>query len=396
MNVKLNENFGRVAESYLFSDIAKKVKAYSAAHPEKKIIRLGIGDVTLPLAPAVISAMQKATAEMGEKETFRGYAPEYGYAFLREAIRRHYENFGVCLSDDEIYASDGAKCDCGNIVELFGDNEVLIPDPVYPVYLDSNVMSGRRVRLIETGPENGFLPSPDGLDGLDSKGYVIYLCSPNNPTGATFTAEGLKKWVDFARESGSLIIYDSAYEAFIFDDHPRSIFEIEGAKECAVEICSLSKSAGFTGTRCGWTVIPRGISSGGTYLYKMWERRQATKYNGIPYVVQRAAEAALSPEGEAQCRENVKYYLRNAKTVAAMLDEKGIFYTGGSSSPYVWMKCPGGMTSWEFFDFLLDRANVVGTPGAGFGRCGEGYFRLTGFGSAEATAEAVDRISKII
>lgn len=393
LKIKTNENFSRLSESYLFSEIAKRVNARAQADPSARIIRLGIGDVTLPLAPAVTEAMEGAVREMGVKETFRGYAPEYGYDFLREAISGHYARFGLRIPASEIYASDGAKCDCGNIVDIFGDNEILIPDPVYPVYLDSNVMAGRRATLLPTSEETGFLPTPDGIEG---EGYIVYLCSPGNPTGAAFTKDGLSEWVAFARRTGSLIIFDSAYEAFVTGDVPRSVFEIDGAAECAVEICSLSKSAGFTGTRCGWCVIPHSVTAGGVPLYKLWERRQATKFNGIPYVVQRGAEAALLPEGRRQSLENVAYYQKNADVICEALRRRGVFFTGGVNSPYVWMKCPRGMTSWEFFDLLLDRAAVVGTPGAGFGKCGEGYFRLTAFGSAEATAEAVGRLEKLL
>ena len=393
LKIRTNKNFDLLSESYLFSEIAKKVKARAESDPSAKIIRLGIGDVTLPLAPAVTDAMEKAVREMGVKETFRGYAPEYGYDFLRDAISNHYARLGLKIPASEIYASDGAKCDCGNIVDIFGDNEILIPDPVYPVYLDSNVMAGRRVTLLPTSEDTGFLPIPDGIG---SEGFIVYLCSPGNPTGAAFTKDGLKEWVDFAKRTGSLIIFDSAYEAFVSEDVPRSVYEIEGAEECAVEICSLSKSAGFTGTRCGWCVIPHVIKAGGTPLYKLWERRQATKFNGIPYVVQRGAEAALLPEGKRQSMKNVEYYKNNARTICRALENRGVFFTGGVNSPYVWMKCPDGLTSWEFFDLLLEKAAVVGTPGAGFGKCGEGYFRLTAFGSAEATAEAVGRIEKIL
>ena len=394
LKIKTNDNFSRLSESYLFSEIAKRVKARAEADPSAKIIRLGIGDVTLPLAPAVTEAMEAAVREMGVRETFRGYAPEYGYDFLREAISAHYKRFGVDVPASAVYASDGAKCDCGNIVDIFGDNEILIPDPVYPVYLDSNVMAGRRVTLLPTSEATGFLPTTEGLSG---EGYIVYLCSPGNPTGAAFTKDELGDWVAFARRTGSLLIFDSAYEAFVTEDGvPRSVYEIDGAEECAVEICSLSKSAGFTGTRCGWCVIPHGIKAGGTPLFKLWERRQATKFNGIPYVVQRGAEAALLPEGRRQSLESVAYYRKNAAVIGDALSRRGVFFTGGVNSPYVWMKCPDGLTSWEFFDLLLDRAAVVGTPGAGFGRCGEGYFRLTAFGSAEATEEAVGRLEKLL
>ncbi len=393
LKINTNVNFSKLSENYLFSDIAKKVKAHAAAHPEDKIIRLGIGDVTLPLTSSVTDAMGKAVLEMGNKETFRGYAPEYGYDFLREAISRHYKRFGVSVPPENIYASDGAKCDCGNLVDIFGDNEILIPDPVYPVYLDSNVMAGRKATLLPTGEQTGFLPR---TDGLAEKPYVVYLCSPGNPTGAAFDREGLAEWVRFAAQTGSLIIYDSAYEAFVSEDLPRSVYEIDGAEEVAVEICSLSKSAGFTGTRCGWCVIPGAIRAGGVPLCKLWERRQATKFNGVPYVVQRGAEAALSETGRRESMDNIAYYMKNARVICSMLKERGIFFTGGVNSPYVWMKCPGGTSSWEFFDLLLSRAAVVGTPGSGFGKCGEGYFRLTAFGSADATKEAVARIADIL
>lgn len=393
LNIKLNENYSSVKNNYLFSDIAKKVKAYSEAHPDAKIIRLGIGDVTLPLAPVVVNAMKNAADEMGNAETFRGYAPEYGYDFLREAVARYYDKFSVSLSADEIFISDGAKSDVGNIVDILGDNEILIPDPVYPVYLDSNLMSGRKVSFISGNQQNGFLPMPDGIP---EKPYVIYICSPNNPTGAVYSRTQLKVWVDFALKTGSLIIFDSAYEAFISGDYPHSIYEIKEAQKCAVEICSFSKTAGFTGTRCAWSVFPNELIVGDKKLSALWSRRQATKFNGVPYVVQRAAEAALSDEGQAQCRQSVEYYIVNARIIAELLTKKGISFTGGKNSPYLWLKCPGGMKSWDFFDFLLENAQVVGTPGAGFGDAGKGYFRLTSFGSRESTLEAVSRLDKLL
>lgn len=393
LNIKLNENYSSVKNNYLFSDIAKKVKAYSEAHPEAKIIRLGIGDVTLPLAPVVVNAMKNAADEMGNAETFRGYAPEYGYDFLREAVARYYDKFSVSLSADEIFISDGAKSDVGNIVDILGDNEILIPDPVYPVYLDSNLMSGRKVSFISGNQQNGFLPMPDGIP---EKPYVIYICSPNNPTGAVYSRAQLKVWVDFALKTGSLIIFDSAYEAFISGDYPHSIYEIKEAQKCAVEICSFSKTAGFTGTRCAWSVFPNKLIVGDKKLSALWSRRQATKFNGVPYIVQRAAEAALSDEGQAQCRQSVEYYIVNARIIAELLTKKGISFTGGKNSPYLWLRCPGGMKSWDFFDFLLENAQVVGTPGAGFGDAGKGYFRLTSFGSRESTLEAVSRLDKLL
>ena len=393
MKIKLNENYKNLKKSYLFSEIGKRVKEYGAEHPDAKIIRLGIGDVTLPLTASVTKAMADAVAEMGRKETFRGYAPEYGYDFLRDAIAAHYARFDTVIDANEIFVSDGAKSDVGNITEIFDDNPVLIPDPVYPVYLDSNIMSGRRVSFIRADESNGFLPTPDGLVG---EGYIIYICSPNNPTGAVYDHAGLAAWVDFALKTGSLIIYDSAYEAYIKGDYPHTIYEIEGARECAIEICSFSKTAGFTGTRCSWTVVPSELSADGLSLREMWERRQATKFNGVPYVVQRGAEAALSDAGLAECMELVNYYMENAALIAAVLREKNIFFTGGTSSPYIWLRCPNGMDSWAFFDSLLHGIEVVGTPGAGFGAGGEGYFRLTSFGSREATVEAVERLRKFL
>lgn len=394
MKIKLNENYSNVKESYLFSDVNKRVKAFMQANPDADIIRLGIGDVTLPLASCVVEAMKKACDEMGVKETFRGYPPEYGYDFLKEAIAAYYKrSANVDIKLSEIFVSDGAKSDVGNITDIFGDNEIIIPDPVYPVYMDSNVMNGRKITLIKGGRENGFLPMPDGISG---EGLIIYICSPNNPTGAVYTREQLKVWVDFALKTGSLIIFDSAYEKFVTGDLPKSIFEIEGARECALEICSLSKTAGFTGTRCAWTIIPEELVSNGKSLNKMWARRQATKFNGLSYPVQRAAEKALSEEGMKECEKNIEYYKENARLIASLMQEKGIEFTGGVCSPYIWLKCPFGMKSWEFFDFLLEKANIVGTPGSGFGEAGEEYFRLTAFGDREKTKRAVERMRKIL
>lgn len=392
MKIRLNDNFGRIKESYLFSDIAKKVNAYQAANPGKKIIRLGIGDVTLPLTPCVTRAMQKAVAEQSEKQSFRGYAPEYGYDFIRAAVSDYYSRRGVSISADEIYVGDGAKSDLGNITDILGDNKILIPSPVYPVYVDSNLMCGREITLINADAENNFLPAPPEGDTT----YVIYLCSPNNPTGAVYTREGLAEWINYALRSGSLIIFDSAYESYIDGDYPRSVYEIPGARECAIEINSLSKRAGFTGTRCGWTIVPEELESGGVKLGKLWARRQATKFNGVPYVVQRGAEASLSPEGEAECRELIGYYKKNAQIIASALELRGVWFTGVKNSPYIWMKCPGGMSSWEFFDYLLNRIQVVGTPGEGFGAAGEGYFRLTAFGDRSNTEEAAERLKTLL
>ena len=395
----VNENFAALEDSYLFSQVAHKVADFSAAHPEKKIIRLGIGDVTLPLVPVVVEAMQKAAAEMGVKETFRGYGPEQGYEFLHEALVKYYAGFGVTLESSEIFISDGAKSDCGNITDIFDDaNVILVPDPVYPVYLDTNIMRGRKIVFMEGSPENGFLPMPDPAVKAD----IIYLCSPNNPTGAAYSKAQLKEWVAYARRNSAVILYDAAYEAFIEDETlPRSIFQIEGAKECSIELCSLSKTAGFTGTRCGYTVVPlalkRKTKNGKEMsLNKMWLRRQTTKFNGVPYIVQRAAEAVFTPEGQRQCRENLEYYKENARLIGAALQEKGITYYGGTNSPYIWMQCPRQMKSWEFFDFLLEELNIVGTPGSGFGSSGEGWFRLTAFASREATEEAVERFRKLL
>ena len=392
--MKLNTNYSNISDSYLFSEIARKVAAYQAANPDKKVLRLGIGDVTLPLAPAVISALHGAVDEMADKATFRGYGPEQGYAFLKDAIAGYYAGHGAQLASDEIFISDGAKSDLGNILDLFAQsNTVIIPDPVYPVYVDTNVMAGRKIVYMNANSENGFLPMPDY--GVDAD--IIYLCSPNNPTGAAYSKAQLKEWVDYANKKGAVILYDAAYECFVTDDSlARSIFQIEGAKTCAIEFCSFSKMAGFTGTRCGWTVVPEQLKSGNLSANKMWLRRQTTKFNGVPYIVQRGAAAVFTPEGLAQTAENLNYYRRNAKLIADGLRELGIWFTGGENSPYIWLRCPNGMTSWQFFDYLLENAQVVGTPGAGFGVNGEGYFRLTAFGSEEVTAEAVARIKKLL
>ncbi|MGN0986250.1 MAG: LL-diaminopimelate aminotransferase, partial [Otoolea sp.] len=372
--MKINENYKNLAESYLFSTIAKKVNEYSAAHPEAKVIRMGIGDVTLPLCEKAAEAFAAAAKEQGQAETFHGYGPEQGYDFLRDAIRDYYAGFGVSLDSDEIFISDGAKSDLGNILDLFDvDNTVLIPDPVYPVYMDTNVMAGRKLVFMDANVENGFLPMPP----KGQKADIIYLCSPNNPTGGVYSREQLKEWVDYANAQDAILLFDAAYESFIVDDLPRSIFEIEGAKTCAIEFCSLSKLASFTGTRCGYTVVPVELMRGGMSLRKMWLRRQTTKFNGVSYPVQRAAEAAFSPEGIRQCRAHLDVYQENARIMTETLEELGIWHIGGKNSPYIWMQCPNGMSSWEFFDDLLEKANVVGTPGSGFGKNGEGFFRLT-------------------
>ena len=393
----VNQNYCNLKESYLFSQIAHKVAEFTAAHPEKKIIKMGIGDVTLPLAPAVIEAMQKAVAEMGVKETFRGYGPEKGYDFLHEAIAGYYAGFGVSVASDEIFVSDGAKSDCGNMTDIFSnDNVILIQDPVYPVYLDTNVMCGRKIIYMQGKPENDFLPMPDDSVKAD----IIYLCSPNNPTGAVYTKEQLEKWVAYALKNDAVILYDAAYESFISDPEiPRSIFAVEDAKKCAIELCSLSKPAGFPGTRCGYTIVPHDLvrktkDGREMSLNKMWLRRQTTKFNGVPYIIQRGAEAVFSEEGQKQCREMLAFYKENARIMSEALAKKGIKFYGGTHSPYIWMQCPNGMGSWEFFDYLLEKLAVVGTPGAGFGSMGEGYFRLTAFGSRENTIEAMERIEK--
>ena len=346
--MKINEHYLELEDSYLFSTVARKQREYQQAHPEKKVIRLSIGDVTLPLAPVVIKAMEDAVKEMGSKATFRGYGPEQGYDFLREAVQAYYQGHGVSLDVDEIFISDGAKSDLGNLLDIFSlDNTVMIPNPVYPVYQDTNIMLGRQVIYAEAGEENGFLPLPDPAVKAD----IVYLCSPNNPTGAVYSREQLAAWVDYAKKNDAVILYDAAYECFIRDDEtPHSIFEIEGAKECAIEVCSFSKTAGFTGTRCGYTVVPMALVSGGTPLNHLWLRRQTTKFNGVPYIVQRGAAAVFTEEGQMQVREAVDYYRENAKIMVDGMKKMGIWFTGGVNSPYIWMKCPGGRTSWEFFE----------------------------------------------
>lgn len=392
--MRINANYRNIKDSYLFSTIGQKVSAYTAAHPEADVIRLGIGDVTRPLSPAVVDAMAKAARELGTAEGFHGYIPsEQGYLFLREAIAGYYARRGVTLSPDEIFISDGAKSDLGNLLDLFdADNTALIPDPVYPAYVDANVMAGRRVVYCDATVENGFLPLPD--EGVHAD--LIYICSPNNPTGAVYGREGLQKWVDYALRHDAVLLFDAAYEAFIEDPSlPRSIYEVEGAERCAIEVCSFSKMAGFTGTRCGWTVVPEALEREGMRLNRMWMRRQSTKYNGTPYFIHRAAEAVFTEEGYRQCMESIAYYKQNARIMAGTLDQLGIFYTGGVNSPYIWLRCPGGLDSWTFFDKLLEQANVVGTPGEGFGANGEGFFRLTAFNTREKTAEAMQRFERL-
>ena len=391
--VKLNDNFFKLNESYLFSTTARKIREYAAANPDKPVIKMGIGDVTRPLIPQVAAAIAKAGEGMATKEGFHGYGDEQGEAFLQEAIKKYYLRIaGVTLKRNEIFISDGAKSDVANFTDLFSnDNIIVIPDPVYPVYLDSNMMLGRKIVFIEGNEANGFLPMP--YEGL--KGDIVYLCSPNNPTGAVYNRDQLKTWVDFANANGMIILFDAAYEAFISDSSlPRSIFEIEGARTCAVEFCSLSKTAGFTGTRCGYTVVPEDLVIDGHSLNKMWLRRQTTKYNGTSYVIQKGAEEVFSESGMAECMKNIEYYKENAGIMAKTMDELGIWYTGGINSPYIWLRC--GMDSWEFFDMLLNEIQVAGTPGSGFGKCGEGYFRLTAFNTRENTLEAMQRFKKLL
>ncbi len=386
---KLNAQYRALQQNYLFSEVARRAAAFSEAHPERDVIRLSIGDVTRPLAPAVVAAMEQAVCEMGRAETFRGYGPEQGYDFLRQAIRGYYAGHCVNVAADEIFVSDGAKSDLGNITDLFDrDNTVLIPDPVYPVYVDTNTMDGRRIVYLPGSADNGFLPGPP-----DFPVDLVYLCSPNNPTGAVYDRTQLQAWVDYANGCGAVLLFDAAYEVFLHrPELPHSIFALEGARTCAIEFCSLSKTAGFTGTRCGYTVVPRELERDGMSLNRMWLRRQTTKFNGVPYVVQRGAEAVFTGAARGEIRAAVDYYRANARTIAAGLDRLGIWYTGGVDSPYIWMRCPDGMDSWSFFDRLLEGAAVVGTPGAGFGACGEGFFRLTAFGDRDRTAEAVERM----
>ena len=392
--MKANQNYKNIAQSYLFSTIAKKVNEFSQKNPDKKIIKLGIGDVTLPLCTAVVDALKSASDEMGVKETFHGYGPEQGYDFLKEEIQKYYQDNKVNLDIDEIFIYDGAKSDIGNILDLFDkDNKVLVPDPVYPVYVDTNTMAGREIEFIDANAQNNFLPMPDN----NIKADIIYLCSPNNPTGAVYNKEQLKQWVDFANKNNAIILFDAAYECFITDSSlPRSIFEIEGAKTCAIEFCSFSKMAGFTGTRCGWTVVPKTLEFDDMNLNKMWLRRQTTKFNGVPYIVQKGAQAVFSEEGKKQIKENLNYYKENAKMISEVLTKHNIWHIGGKHSPYIWLKCPNDMNSWDFFDYLLENIQIVGTPGAGFGKNGEKYFRLTSFGSKENTKEAVERLDKFL
>ena len=402
---KINENYLKLPGSYLFSTIGKKVREYSEAHPDKEIIRLGIGDVTQPLAPVIIEAMHKAVDEMGHQETFRGYAPDLGYEFLRDAIAEgDYRSRGCDISADEIFVSDGAKCDSGNIQEIFSEDcRIAVCDPVYPVYVDTNVMAGRTGEYdAKTGTWSNVIYMPCTADNDFSPELpkevpdLIYLCFPNNPTGSAITKDRLQEWVDYANRNGAGIIYDAAYEAYISEESvPHSIFECSGARTCAIELKSFSKNAGFTGVRLGYTVIPRDLKCGDVSLHALWARRHGTKYNGAPYIVQRAGEAVYTEEGRKQLSAQVAYYMNNAKVIYEGLKGAGYTVSGGVNAPYIWLKTPGAMTSWEFFDYLLEKANVVGTPGSGFGPSGEGYFRLTAFGTYENTVRAIDRIKAL-
>lgn len=395
MGIKVNKHYQEVKESYLFAEIAKRIRLWQESNPDKaeKLIRMGIGDVTRPLPKEVVKALKEASDEMGVAETFHGYGPEQGYEFLRAEIQSYYKNFKVDLEKEEIFISDGAKSDLGNILDLFDRGiTALVTDPVYPVYVDTNIMQGNRLLYARAGEENGFLPMPDSSVKAD----LIYLCSPNNPTGAVYDHAGLKAWVDYAKVQNAVILFDAAYECFVEGDLPHSIYEVPGAKDCAIEFCSFSKKAGFTGTRCGYTVVPDSLVFEGQSLRKMWLRRQTTKFNGVSYVVQKGAAAVFTEHGAKEIEENINYYKENAKMITKTLDELGIYYTGGKNSPYVWLKCPNGMDSWSFFDKLLEEIYVVGTPGAGFGVAGEGYFRLTAFSTQEKTKEAMERLEKLL
>lgn len=395
MSASVNQNYLKLNESYLFAEIARRIREWQSAHPELsgQLIRMGIGDVTRPLPKTVVDAMVKAAQEMGVAETFRGYGPEQGYDFLKTAIQSYYKKFGVELALDEIFISDGAKSDLGNILDLFDENNtVLVTDPVYPVYVDTNMMSGRKIIYAMSSEENGFLPLP----APEYRADIIYLCSPNNPTGAVYDREGLTKWVRFAQENNAILLFDAAYECFVTGDLPHSIYEIPGARDVAIEFCSFSKKAGFTGTRCGYTIVPDTLKRDGASLNKMWLRRQTTKFNGVSYITQRGAEAVFTEAGEREIEENLQYYRDNAAIITETMDRLHIYYTGGKNSPYIWLKCPGDMDSWSFFDKLLNEVYVVGTPGAGFGKSGEKFFRLTAFSTHENTREAMARFEKLV
>ena len=390
----INENYLKLQENYLFASVSQKIKDYKLRNPTAEIISLGIGDVTLPLVPAVIEAMQNAVSEMGCADTFRGYGEYQGYDFLCEAICGYYAKKGVSLCKDEIFVSDGAKSDLGNILDVFSpDNTVLIPNPVYPVYVDTNIMDGREIIYANGNAGNAFLPMPDYSVEAD----LIYLCSPNNPTGAVYNKEQLKLWVDYALGNNAVILFDSAYEAYIQDEGiPTSIYQVKGAKECAIEFCSLSKTAGFTGTRCGYAAIPHELIRGGASLNKLWLRRQTTKYNGVSYIIQRGAEAVFTDVGLGQIKHDINYYMENARLLTETLAELGMWFTGGKNAPYIWLKCPDNMSSWDFFEYLLEEANVAGTPGIGFGVNGEGFFRLTAFGNRDNVIAAMQRVKRVM
>lgn len=388
--IKPNMHYADLKDSYLFYNIAQKTKAYLETHPGAHLYRMGIGDVSLPLCGAVIRALHEAVNDQAEKERFQGYMPECGAPFLRTAIAEHYRKRGVALSDDEAFVSSGASDELGDILDLFDrGSSALVIEPAYPAYVDANIMAGREILHLPSGEADGFLPEPSE----EAKADLLYICSPNNPTGAVFSREQLSRWVDFANHNGSIILFDAAYEAFIEDETlPRSIFEIKGAETCAIEICSLSKTAGFTGTRLGYTVIPKALERSGMRFNEMWVRNRTTKTNGVSYIIQKGGAAVFTEEGQRQIRENIGYYKENAKILTNALDQLGFWYCGGKNAPYIWMKCPNGMGSWDLFDYLLHKIQVVGTPGAGFGSCGEGYFRFSTFGSREDTVEAAKRI----
>ena len=389
-----NMHYRDLKESYLFAGIAQKVKKYQMEHPEKHIYRMGIGDVSLPLCDAVIAALHEGVADQANKETFHGYMPECGAQFLRETVAGHYAERGVILDADEVFVSSGASDELGDILDLFDRcSSALVIEPAYPAYVDANVIAGREIVHLASGKEDGFLPEPRE----DFKADILYICSPNNPTGAVFSRNQLQAWVDFANENGAIILFDAAYEAFIEDETlPHSIFELDGAETCAIEICSLSKTAGFTGTRLGYTVIPKALNRCGMNFNAMWVRNRTTKTNGVSYIIQKGGAAVFTPEGQAQIKENIQIYKNNAKVLMEALDQLGIWYTGGKNAPYIWLKCPNGMGSWEFFDYLLNEIQVVGTPGEGFGACGEGYFRFSTFGSPEDTKEAARRLCELL
>lgn len=392
--IRPNMHYSELKDSYLFYNIAQKTKAYVEQHPGVKLLRMGIGDVSLPLCDAVIKALHEAVDDQASKSSFHGYMPECGASFLRDTIAKYYENRGVSLSSDEVFVSSGASDELGDILDLFErSGSALVIEPAYPAYVDANVMAGRKIVHLASGEENSFLPKPSE----EIKADLLYICSPNNPTGAVFSRNQLQAWVDFANENGSVILFDAAYEAFIEDETlPHSIFELDGAKTCAIEICSLSKTAGFTGTRLGYTVIPKALKRSGMNLNEMWVRNRTTKTNGVSYIIQKGGAAVFTEEGQKQIHENIRIYKKNAKALMKALDQLGIWYCGGKNAPYIWMKCPNGMGSWEFFDYLLHEIQVVGTPGEGFGACGEGYFRFSTFGSPEDTKEAAERLVKLL